>query len=352
MKPFHCLLLGLLLLLIACQADPVPGDSPLPAAVAVGTAVQGPHLVEPAVVKQWYDTGQPFVAIEISKPEQYQQGHLSKALSFWRPDYESRDYPFGGMRMPAEDFAALLGKQGISDQDFLLLYDGKGNVDAARFMWMLRLYGHDRVALMNGGKVAWQQEGYPLSQETPTPLAPTTFTFKAPLDEAEHVATWEDVRWAITDSNTVIVDTREPEEYAGVPYIEGGVCHPYKKGAFTFGHIPTAVHLNWSDAVELKADHRFKPLEVLRYNFNKAGITPDKNIIVYCQSGARSTHTAYVLRELLGYPNVLNYDGSWIEWSYHFTQGGKVAVERDLDEERHRQHCIALQQSISSQTPL
>lgn len=347
MRPVFYLLTAFLVgLLAGCQNEQPAVELPSRRKHSPAKEVEGAHLVEPAGVYQWYVTGKPFKAIEITKPEQYEQGHLSNALSFWRPDYESNDYPYGGMRMSAEDFANLLGRYGIRPDDFLLIYDSKGNVDASRFMWMLLLYGHKQVAIMNGGKVAWQQEGYPLSIESPKLVAPTTYAFNTPLDEREYIAELEDLVLAIHDSNTVIVDTREPEEYHGMPYIDGGVCYPYKKGAFTFGRIPGAVHLNWSDAVDLKTDHRFKSLETLKYNFGKVGLTPDKKIIVYCQSGARSTHTAYVLRELLAYPEVLNYDGSWIEWSYHFTQDGKVPIERDLDEESHKKKCIALQQTI------
>lgn len=348
MRPNFCLVVVWFLVLFAgCQSEQREAELTYTENKDLEKEVKSPHLVEPAEVYQWYVSGKPFKAIEITKPEQYEQGHLSNALSLWRPDYESSDYPFSGMRMAAKNFATLLGNHGITPNDFLLIYDGKGNVDASRFMWMLLLYGHKQLAIMNGGKVAWQQENYPLSMERPKLVDSTTYSFNTAPNERAYVAELEDVLLAIHDSNTVILDTREPEEYAGIPYIDDGVCYPYKKGAFTFGRIPGAVHLNWSDAVELKTDHRFKSLETLKYNFRKAGVTPDKKIIVYCQSGARSTHTAYVLRELLGYPSVLNYDGSWIEWSYYFTQEGKVPVERDLDEQQHKKQYIALQKAVN-----
>lgn len=345
----------LLLPLGACQGEGAAdalADEPPPIDQGLKDQVKGPHLIEVAEVQRMYKAEEPFKVIEISKPEGYATGHLPGALRFWRPDYESKDYPYGGMRMSAADFAKLLGSNGISPDDFLVVYDEKGCVDAARFMWMLLLYGHERTAVMNGGKTAWTMAGYPLSNEEPTLDPPVAYTFAHPLDEREHVAELEDLILAINDSNTLIVDTREPEEYAGLPYIDGGICYPYKKGAYTFGHIPTAIHLNWSDAVDLKYDHRFKCQRSLTYNLKKAGITPDKNIIVYCQSGARSTHTAYVLKELMGYPNVRNYDGSWIEWSYHYVHGGKVAVARDLDEDEHRERLVALQRQLDSKPVL
>jgi thiosulfate/3-mercaptopyruvate sulfurtransferase len=199
--------------------------------------------------------------------------------------------------------------------------------------------------VMNGGKAAWKEAGYELSTEVGAAPTAVTYTFSSEPD-VTRFASMEDVMAAMNDTNVILLDTREPEEYQGDPYISKGACYPYKKGAFTNGRIPGSIHLNWSDAVDLDGDHRFKSLKDLKYNFEKAGITPDKKIIAYCQSGVRSAHTTYVLTELLGYKDVRNYDGSWIEWSYNHVNGGKVPIEQDIDAEEHRSRMAALEAEL------
>lgn len=292
------------------------------------------RLVEPAEVKQWYTDGKDFKVIEISKRDEFETGHLPGAISFWRPDYEGEVYNFSGMRPSAKKMANLLGKSGIGPEDFIVIYDTKGCVDALRFFWILEMYGHDKISVMNGGKVAWVKDGFDLTTAHATAI-PVPYIFEKEPDYSR-LANKEEVLTAVSDSNTIILDTREPEEFQGVPYISKGVDHPFKKGSFTHGRIQGAVHLNWSDAVDLKSDHRFKSLKELRYNFKQAGVTPDKKIIAYCQSGVRSAHTTFVLTDLLGFKHVRNYDGSWIEWSYHYTTNGNLPIERDIDEKEHQ----------------
>lgn len=292
-----------------------------------------------------YDEGQAFKVIEISKKAKYKSGHLPRAINFWRPDYESKDHAYGGMRPSPSEMAELLGTNGISPDDRLVIYDTKGSVDAIRFMWILDMYGHTDRVVMNGGKTAWEAAGYGLVTEpAPAPEA-VAYAFSGEPDYTL-LASRADVLAAMDDPNVVLLDTREPEEYQGAPYISKGVCYPYKKGAFINGRIPGAVYLNWSDAVDLDGDHRFKSLKDIRYNFRKAGITADKKVIAYCQSGVRSAHTTYVLTELLGYPDVRNYDGSWIEWSYHYINGGDVAIEQDIDETEHKRRMAALEAAL------
>ncbi len=312
------------------------------------SSVKGPHLVEVAEVKKMYDEGKAFKVIEISKADKFESGHLAGAVNFWRPDYEGGGYEYGGMRASPEEMAALLGSNGISPEDKLIIYDTKGSVDAIRFMWILDLYGHADMAVMNGGKAAWKEAGYELSTEVGPQPETVAYAFSGEPDY-KRLAGMDDVLAAMQDTNFVLLDTREPEEYQGAPYISKGVCYPYKKGAFTNGRIPGSVHLNWSDAVDLDGDHRFKSLKDLKYNFEKAGITPDKKIIAYCQSGVRSAHTTYVLTELLGYPDVRNYDGSWIEWSYNYMNNRNVEIESDLDEEAYKQRLAELEAELKQQ---
>lgn len=345
---FMALLLSVSML--ACQSEEVATEKAGPVLdESLKSSNQGPHLIEPEQVKQMYDIGEDFTVIEISKSRAYEKGHLSGALNFWRPDYEGSGHTYGGMRMSAEELATLLGSNGISPDDRLIIYDTKGSVDAIRFMWMLDVYGHENMAIMNGGKTAWTKAGYELTTDSTPKPEPVIYSFhKEP--NLHRLASMEEVLAALEDPNIILLDTREPEEYQGVPYVDKGECHPYKKGSFTFGRIPGSVHLNWSDAVDLDDDHRFKSLKDLKYNFEQAGITPDKKIIAYCQSGVRSAHTTFVLSELLGFTDVKNYDGSWIEWSYNYITNGNVDIERDIDEAEHQKRLAMLQEELKNQS--
>ncbi len=288
------------------------------------------------------------VLFELSKKVNYKSGHLPNALSVWRPDYEAKsDLTYGGMRATKGEIEFFLSKKGVRPSDKIILYDTKGSCDALRLAWILQVYGHEDVQVINGGKIAWEKAGYKLTKKVPTVAEPTKYQFiKQPKDTT--IVSLEEVKMAINDSTIIILDTREPEEHLGQPYIAKGKLNAWKKGAFTYGCIPSAVHLNWSDATNLEGDHRFKCLKDLKHNFIKAGITPDKEILVYCQSGVRSAHTCYVLREILGYPNVRNYDGSWIEWSYNYVMNENVPIERHTNEKEHQSMFAQLKNEIES----
>ncbi len=280
--------------------------------------------------KNYLDTAVNYVIFEISKKEKYQKKHLPSAYNLWRPDYENKsDYAYSGMMASPVQMEALLSKYGVKQNTQLIIYDTKGSVNAARFWWILKEYGHEKTVIMDGGITAWQQAGFQLDDtEYRLPQA-SNYQFAKPLTETK-LATIDKVKNAVFDENVVVLDTREPEEYAGQPYINKNKIHQFKKGAFTNGCIPKAVHLNWSDAVHLNGDHCIKSIKDLKHNFEQIGITPDKTIIAYCQSGVRSAHTTFVLSEILAYPNVYNYDGSWIEWSYKHIEEGAVAIEQKI----------------------
>ena len=146
------------------------------------------------------------------------------------------------------------------------------------------------------------------------------------------IATFDEVMAAIKDTNTILIDTREPYEYSGSPFINKGVVLPCKKGAFNRGSIPTAIHLNWSILADLNGDHRIKCEKDLKYDLKNKGIDSKKNIILYCHSGSRTSHTYYVLKHVLGYQHVKNYDGSWIEWSYRNSKDNTIPIQQICQE--------------------
>jgi thiosulfate/3-mercaptopyruvate sulfurtransferase len=326
----HSYWVGLLILLsgMACVAEQEKLEDRATEQVATTqTAVSiTPFLLSVEDVKGRLANGGNFVIFEISK--KYNQEHLPGAFHLWRPDYENNsDFPYEGMMATRLQMERLLSQHGVIDSTEIIIYDTKGSADAMRLLWILRSYGHHKAAVMDGGKTAWQQAQYPLSQgPLPAPV-PSDYHFPGPVSSLQ-MASMKDVLAALTDTNIIIIDTREPEEFMGKPYLQQDELLYYKKGAFASGAIPGAIHINWSDAVDLDGNHCFKSLHALQYNFTKKGISPDKQIITYCQSGVRSAHTTFVLTELLGYPNVRNYDGSWIEWSYFYQNGQKVPIEQ------------------------
>jgi len=248
--------------------------------------------------------------IDIRKSPEYLLGHVEGAINVWRPDYsaEEGEYEFGGMRADKEKMESFLGKNGIDNETLILLYDASGDYDAARLWWQLDMYGHKNVKLIDGGIDGWKAAGLDTTIDKPEVEA-KEYKFAGEVDESK-LATLEDVKAAMEDDNVVILDTRSIEEATG---------EDLKSGAFRKGRIPGGVWIEYKEAINTGdgADMTFKKLEELKKMYEDAGITKDKTIIPYCQSGVRSAHTTFVLTQLLGYENVKNYDGSWIEWSYN-----------------------------------
>ena len=194
-----------------------------------------------------------------------------------------------------------MGTFGAKATSRIVLYDGSGNADAARLWWMLALYGHEQAYILNGGILNVAADKITTDA---TIAKPTKFAF-AGAERPELLATKAMVQKALEDENTLILDCRTPDEYSG---------KTIKKGAFRAGHIPQAIFVEYSEAIAYERQCTFRDRDDLEARFKS--VPKDKNILVYCQSGVRSAHTTFVLRELLGYPNVSNYDGSWIQWSY------------------------------------
>ena len=232
----------------------------------------------------------------------YAQGHIAGAVSLdWWKDLED---PVRRDIITGEAFAAKLSSRGIADETTVVLYGDKNNWFATYAYWLFRHNGHDRVRVMNGGRQKWIAEGRPLSSETPTPAA------------ARHgvASTRPDIR-ALRDrvlasiGSAAVIDVRSPREFAGEIIAPEG--YP-QEGAQRGGHVPGAANVPWGQAV--REDGTFKSAEELRALYGSKGITPDREVIAYCRIGERSSHTWFVLHELLGYPQVRNYDGSWTEY--------------------------------------
>ena len=190
----------------------------------------------------------------------------------------------------------VLASRGVDAGRPVVVYDDQSGVRAARAFWFLEYFGHANVKLLDGGFGAWLRGGCPVSRDgTPAPASTWTGT----RDERA-IATWREVRDAIGRNDRVILDARSDGEYCGT------VVRAARGGA-----VPGAVHIEWTQ--NLTADGEFKPAAELRRMYESAGVTPDREVITYCQGGYRAAHSYLALR-LLGYPRVRNYVGSWKEW--------------------------------------
>lgn len=232
----------------------------------------------------------------------YGQGHIPGAIMFdWWKDLEDqvrRDVVTG------EAFAAKVGAAGIGDDTTVVFYGDKNNWFATYAYWLFKYNGHDRVRIMNGGRQKWINEGRPVTTEIPHPTAARHATHPV---RPELRALRDDVLAAI--GRAALVDVRSPREYSGE--LIAPEAYP-QEGAQRGGHIPGAANIPWGQAV--REDGTFKSAEELRQLYESKGITPEREVIAYCRIGERSSHTWFVLTELLGYPKVRNYDGSWTEY--------------------------------------
>jgi thiosulfate/3-mercaptopyruvate sulfurtransferase len=238
--------------------------------------------------------------IEIStNADDYAAGHLPGALhihgveELTNPDDVTR-----GQILAQDALSELLSRNGVSQDDTLVFHDRSNNLWASRAYWALKYYQHDDVRLYNGGVTRWLADGQELSTDA---VAVEPSEYVAGEADAALRTTTEYVVEKLEDDNALLCDTRSPDEFAGTDV-----------RAARGGHVPGAINVEWVHAVN--ADGTFKDAESLYELYTKAGFTPDKEIITYCQTGVRGAHTWFVLSELLGYPDVRNYDGSWEEY--------------------------------------
>jgi thiosulfate/3-mercaptopyruvate sulfurtransferase len=232
----------------------------------------------------------------------YDKGHIRNAVKIdWKADLQDpvrRDF------VDKAGFEALLSERGISNDDTVVLYGGNNNWFAAYAYWYFRLYGHQSVKLLDGGRKKWELESRELV--TDVPQRPRTSYHAQEQDKAIR-AFRDEVVAAIGQRN--LVDVRSPDEFAGRLLAP---AHLPQEQAQRGGHIPTAKNIPWSKAAE--EDGTFKSDDALRTLYGGAGVDFGKDTIAYCRIGERSAHTWFVLHELLGQPNVKNYDGSWTEY--------------------------------------
>jgi thiosulfate/3-mercaptopyruvate sulfurtransferase len=234
----------------------------------------------------------------------YEQGHIRNAVGWnWRRDLQDQTVRDIASK---EALERLLGESGVSPDTTVVFYGDNNNWFAAYAYWQLKYYGFENVKLLNGGRVKWEKEGRELTTDLPR-INPTQFRF--PDQTREDIRAYrEQVLQGI--GRIGLVDVRSPAEFSGELLAPENLP---QEGAQRGGHIPSAVNIPWATAVNTE-DGTFKSPDELKQIYGGKGIEPGREVIAYCRIGERSAHTWFVLHELLGYPDVRNYDGSWTEW--------------------------------------
>jgi len=248
------------------------------------------------------DAGIRVVEVDVDTTS-YDQGHVPGAVG-WNWTTELCDTLVRDI-VPAGKLEELLSRSGIDNKTAIILYGDNNNWFAAWAFWQLKIYGHEDVRIMDGGRKKWLAEGRQLSTDAPK-LAKTTYKAK-PADNSLR-AFLPEVQKAVQSKSAALVDVRGPQEFTGEILSPPGLPETCQRG----GHIPGAKNVPWAKACN--DDGTFKSLDDLKTLYGGVGVTGDKPVIAYCRIGERSSHTWFVLKYLIGINDVKNYDGSWTEW--------------------------------------
>lgn len=233
----------------------------------------------------------------------YGEGHVPGAIAWaWNKqlcDTVQRDI------LPREAFERLMAESGIGNDTTVVLYGDNNNWFAAWAFWQLKIYGHQDVRIMNGGRNKWIAESRELSTDVPKPARTR---YRAAQPDLSLRAFLPQVQDALKRGDVPLVDVRSPREFTGEILSPPGLSETCQRG----GHIPSARNIPWSRACN--DDGTFRSGDELRRIYTSEGIDGSRPVVAYCRIGERSSHTWFVLKYLLGFPNVSNYDGSWTEW--------------------------------------
>ena len=234
----------------------------------------------------------------------YDSGHIEGSLGWnWQTDLQNT---VTRELLTSYEVADLLGRSGISNDTTIVLYGDNNNWFAAWAFWFLRMYGHQDVKLMNGGRVKWVAEGRPITNDVPSP---TAVSYSAAAADTSLRALRDTVLAAASAGGTQLVDVRSPAEYSGEVIAPENMP---QEGAQRSGHIPGAASIPWLTTIN--DDGTFKSADELTGIYDSKGIDGGTDVITYCRIGERSAHTWFALTQLLGFDNVSNYDGSWTEY--------------------------------------
>lgn len=267
-----------------------------------------PLLVDPDTLAANLDMPA-LLILDVSSPERYSARHIPGAVNLPYPAILRSAPPAMGLLPDETALSQVLSAVGLTEGSHVVAYDGEGNASASRLLWTLEALGHQNYSLLDGGLVAWHAEGHELEsgENRPTPSG-----YHARVRNPDVVADKGYVLDHLADANVTILDARTPDEYSGADV-----------RAARGGHIPGAINLDWTEAIDRGNNLRLQPVATLRALLKNHGVTPDREIVTHCQTHHRSAHTFLVLK-YLGYPRVRGYDGSWSEWG----NDPEVPVER------------------------
>lgn len=259
-----------------------------------------PFLIEPDQLQSLLEQNSTdLLIIDMRSPEHYAAGHLPAAVNLSYASIVRTAPPVGGLLPDEETLSSALSAVGMSKDKHVVAYDGEGGGHSGRLLWTLEALGHTRLSLLNGGIVAWQLEGGALEK---TPVHAVASDYQAKLENTDVIADKDYIQSRLGQADFQPLDARTPAEYMGQDV-----------RAARGGHIPGAVNFNWVDAIDRERALRFKPDQELRAMLEDLGVTPDKEIVAYCHTHHRSSHTYAVLKHL-GYPRIRGYHGSWSDW--------------------------------------
>lgn len=241
------------------------------------------------------------IEIDVS-PEAYNNGHIPGSI-FW--NVKALHKTDLSINLAPTNIEQLLANSGIGNDTIVVAVHGNFTAASGSIFWLLKVFRHADVRILNGGRPKWIQDGYPITTET-TIVKPTNYHAKSPNDSLR--ISLAEVKQSIDKSDRLLLDVRTPQEYCGEIFMINPPTENERGG-----HIPSAVNL--SSELAHNDDGTFKSASELKKIFREKDITPDKLIIPYCAVGGRSGHIWFILKYLLGYPQVKNYDGSWNEWS-------------------------------------
>lgn len=260
-----------------------------------------PLLLEPADLAPHLDHAN-LLIIDLSKPTVYVQAHVPGALHLDFKRLQAGAQPAPGLLPDDASLSELFSQLGLTADSHVVAYDDEGGGWAGRLLWTLDAIGHKQYSYLNGGIHGWLSAELPTSSESP-PVTPSHYQV------GDHDPVTEvDLDYLLAhhqDDNLVLWDSRSEEEFAGV-----------RAFAQKAGHIPSARHYEWTDAMDKQNSLRLRPLEQIRAELAERGITGDKDVICYCQTHHRSSF-AWLVGKLLGFPRVRGYAGSWAEWGNH-----------------------------------
>ncbi|MDH5611371.1 MAG: sulfurtransferase [Gammaproteobacteria bacterium] len=255
-------------------------------------------LIEPNELEQLLDKPDT-VIVDLCKAKQYAQAHIPGAHFINYADIVHIEKPVMGLLPDADNFSALISKLGINANTHVIAYDDEGGGCASRFIWTLNVFGHEKTSLLNGGLHSWANEGHPLTNKKPADAIASGYSL---INTGRYTADRNYIKQHLDDKNIVLLDARSSAEFTGE-----------KKFADKGGHIPGAIHFEWTDAMDRNNNLRLLPDGIIKQRLEQLGITKDKEVICYCQSHHRSAFSCLILKRL-GYKKVKGYPGSWSDW--------------------------------------